>query len=127
MARCPAAAGKESAGNMLLRLVAALVLAASVLPDAGAQAPPRCHQGFVWREAFPGDYVCVTPQTRAQAAEDNRRAASRRQSGGGAFGPNTCIQGFVWREARPGDVVCVPPKTRADTAADNRAAPSRRM
>jgi hypothetical protein len=37
-----------------------------------------CKQGYVWREATPSDRVCVTPQVRAQTAEDNRRAAERR-------------------------------------------------
>ena len=40
--------------------------------------PDTCLQGYVWREAVPGDYVCVTPETRAQAAQDNSLAASRR-------------------------------------------------
>jgi hypothetical protein len=31
----------------------------------------------VWREAVPGDHVCVTPQTRSQARADNAQAASR--------------------------------------------------
>jgi hypothetical protein len=31
----------------------------------------------VWREAHPGDHVCVTPETRAQTAADNRQAAAR--------------------------------------------------
>jgi hypothetical protein len=85
-----------------------------------------CRPGFVWREAFPGDRVCVTPETRARAQFDNSQAAARRDPKG-AFGPDTCIPGFVWREARPGDHVCVTPETRAQTAADNRAAPFRRV
>ncbi|WP_461122831.1 hypothetical protein [Saccharothrix stipae] len=32
----------------------------------------------MWREAFEGDDVCVTPDIRAQAREDNARAAERR-------------------------------------------------
>jgi hypothetical protein len=31
----------------------------------------------VWREAVPGDHVCVTPDTRTQTAEDNNLASSR--------------------------------------------------
>ena len=83
-----------------------------------------CRQGYVWREAFPGDHVCVTPETRAQAAYDNSQADARRDPGG-AWGPDTCIQGYVWREAHPGDHVCVTPETRAQTAADNRQAAAR--
>jgi hypothetical protein len=112
---------------MFARVVAGVFLLALVLPAAVAQRAPQCRQGFVWREAFPGDYVCVTPATREQAARDNSQASARRQRGGGASGPNTCIQGYVWREARPGDFVCVSPQTRDQTAADNRAAPSRRL
>jgi hypothetical protein len=44
----------------------------------GAYGPDTCLQGYVWREAVPGDHVCVTPETRAQAAQDNSLAASRR-------------------------------------------------
>ena len=91
-----------------------------------ASAQDTCRQGYVWRDAFPGDHVCVTPETREQAAQDNQQAARRRQPGGGDYGPNTCRQGFVWREARAGDVVCVTPETRTQTAQDNAQAGARR-
>lgn len=84
-----------------------------------------CVSGFVWREARPGDKVCVTPQIRAQAAGENRAASMNRQPGGGAYGPNTCKQGFVWREAFSGDVVCVVPASRTQAARDNALAASR--
>jgi hypothetical protein len=80
----------------------------------------------VWREAVPGDHVCVTPETRAQAAQDNSFAASRRSPTGGAYGPDTCLQGYVWRGAVPSDHVCVTGETRAQTAEDNSLAASRR-
>jgi hypothetical protein len=89
--------------------------------------PDTCKNGFVWREARPGDHVCVTPQTRSQTAADNRMAASRRSPNGGPYGPDTCKQGYVWREAFPGDLVCVPPQTRAQAAEDNSLAASRRV
>lgn len=89
--------------------------------------PDTCLQGYVWREAFPNDHVCVTPDTRAQAARDNGQAAARRHLGGGAYGPDTCRQGYVWREARPEDHVCVAPETRAQAAADNAQAAARRV
>ncbi len=38
----------------------------------------QCLQGFVWREAFPGDHVCVSGATRTQTANDNAQAAARR-------------------------------------------------
>jgi len=88
--------------------------------------PDTCRQGYVWREATPADHVCVTPATRAQAAQDNREAGARRQPGGGAYGPNTCRQGYVWREAVPGDQVCVHPATRTQVRRDNELAASRR-
>lgn len=87
--------------------------------------PDTCVQGYVWREAFPGDHVCVTPATRSQAAYDNSQAAARREPGGGPYGPDTCRQGFVWREARPDDHVCVTPATRAQAAYDNAHAQER--
>ncbi|MGA7615598.1 MAG: hypothetical protein WBX15_10515, partial [Thermoanaerobaculia bacterium] len=67
--------------------------------------PDTCKTGFVWREAFPEDHVCVTPQTRAQAARDNELAAGRRSPHGGPWGPDSCRQGFVWRDASPDDHV----------------------
>ena len=36
-----------------------------------------CKQGYVWREAFPGDYVCVAVSVRTQARTDNGQAGSR--------------------------------------------------
>lgn len=94
---------------------------------AAAQNPNTCLQGYVWREAYPGDVVCVTPAVREATRNDNRLAASRVEPGGGAYGPNTCRQGYVWREARPNDVVCVTPQTREQAARDNKLAASRRI
>jgi hypothetical protein len=91
-----------------------------------AVATDRCKEGYVWREAYPGDHVCVTPQVRAQTVEDNNQADARREPGGGAYGPNTCRSGFVWRDARPGDYACVTPATRSQVAADNAQATARR-
>jgi hypothetical protein len=92
-----------------------------LLPTLGIQAqslhsgPDTCKQGLVWREARPGDHVCLTSETRTQTADDNRRGLSRRIPG-----EDTCKQGYVWREAFPGDLVCVrrksaprPPRTTA--------------
>jgi hypothetical protein len=100
--------GQELMPRLLSNFAAAtLILGFSfltmlILPQI-LYASETCLEGYVWREAFPNDYVCVTPETRAQAATDNRQAAARRQPGGGAFGPDTCRQGYVWREARPED------------------------
>lgn len=103
----------------------AAALSIATIPPALAQ--DTCRQGFVWREAFPGDHVCVTPRTRDQAAQDNSQADARRQPGGGAYGPNTCRSPYVWREARSGDTVCVTVQTRSDTANDNAQAAARRV
>ncbi|WP_157778801.1 hypothetical protein [Massilia violaceinigra] len=85
----------------------------------------RCLMGFVWREAQPGDLVCVPPAERAETRQENAEAASRREPGGGAYGPNTCRSGFVWREAFDGDAVCVPPASRTRARASNAQAGAR--
>jgi hypothetical protein len=108
--------------------ILALVVALSpvdVYPQSGVD--DVCRQGFVWREAYPDDHVCVTPGIRAQTAQDNRQAASRRSPTDRAYGPDTCRQGFVWREVRPDDHTCVTPETRAQVAEDNRDAANRRI
>ena len=70
-------------------IVAATFAALPALP-AAAQAqdygPNTCLNGFVWREAFPGDAVCVKPQVRSDAKADNAAAASRRDPSAG-YGP----------------------------------------
>ncbi|MQA18432.1 fibronectin type III domain-containing protein [Rugamonas rivuli] len=97
------------------------------LTTVGAYGPDTCRQGFVWREAKPGDHVCVYPGIRDRVAAENAVAGARRQSGGGPYGPNTCIQGYVWREAFPGDTVCVTPATRDDVRAQNERAAATRL
>lgn len=42
-----------------------------------AYGPATCKVGFVWREAFVGDGVCVTGESRAQAQQDNAQHAVR--------------------------------------------------
>jgi hypothetical protein len=78
-----------------------------------------CKPGFVWREAYPGDFHCVEPSQRDQARADNAAAATRVDPHG-ASGPQSCVAGFVWREARAGDLVCVEPHVRSRVAEDNR-------
>lgn len=86
-----------------------------------------CKVGFVWRDAFAGDHVCVTPTDRSAALQANQLAASRRVSSGGHSGPMTCKPPFVWREAdRVGnatgnDRVCVPEPDRRKAWAQNAA------
>ncbi len=89
-----------------------------------ATAQDRCDQGYVWREAFPRDYVCVTPDVREQAQRDNAAAASRYAPS--PWGPDACRTGFVWREAFLGDLVCVTPGARDLAAYDKSQASARR-
>jgi len=112
---------------------AVAVLSESATPAGAAPAtasqdygPYTCLNGFVWREAVPKDYVCVTPDVRTQTKQDNALAPSRRSPNGGPFGPDTCLQGYVWREAVTNDHVCVPPATREQARSDNALAASRR-
>jgi hypothetical protein len=46
--------------------------------NGGAFGKLICLQGYVWRKAFNGDTVCVSPATRAHAGADNAEAANRR-------------------------------------------------
>jgi hypothetical protein len=126
-----------AAGKITLTAVAAAALSgwggtglaqaamAIPTPSSGIGSPIPCLQGYVWRQAFPLDYVCVTPATRTQAAADDAAAGSRVQPGGGAYGPYTCIQGYVWRQIVPTDYVCVTPAVRSQAAYDNSQAQNR--
>lgn len=98
------------------------------LPPIGHVPPPvpvpqACKPGYVWREAVPGDFVCVPPQTRDETASENVLGPSRREPGGG----DTCKLGFVWRETRPSDHVCVPPNRRERARVDNELAAVRML
>lgn len=112
--------------SLLIGMSLGLPPAAPVLA-VGDFGPDTCMDGFVWREACAGDRICVAPEVRAAARQDNFAAASRVQPGGGSYGPDTCLQGFVWREAcgRP-DHVCVLPPVRAAAVQDNGAAAQRK-
>jgi hypothetical protein len=92
-----------------------------------SKAPPpppgACRAGFVWRQAFDSDLVCVAQPVRDQVVADNAAAASRWTSG--PYGPDTCLQGYVWREASPTDHVCVTGAVRDQAAADNGQATAR--
>ena len=46
-------------------------------PGGGPYGPDTCKQGFVWREAYPGDHVCVLGSVRTQARDDSSHAADR--------------------------------------------------
>jgi len=83
-----------------------------------------CMSGYVWRMARDTDHVCVTPESRALAANENRQAKSRWVLG--AYGPHTCVAGYVWREAFSGDDVCVLPERRDAVRQENQMAVARR-
>ncbi|GER90622.1 hypothetical protein KDW_47840 [Dictyobacter vulcani] len=90
----------------------------------GPYGPDTCLTGYVWREAFTDDHVCVTPDQRTRAAFDNSQARYR-VNPHGAYGSDSCRSGYVWREAGPNDHVCVTPEQRTQTAYDNEQALSR--
>ena len=68
--------------NLALAALVGLAIAATSATQpvaaAGPYGPDTCKSGFVWREAFVGDVVCVTPATRSQTKYDNSMAAYRR-------------------------------------------------
>lgn len=99
----------------------ALLSLAAVVICACPYGLDTCKAGFVWREAFSNDHVCVSPRSRQQAGDDNAQAVSRLSA------PDTCIQGYVWREAGPRDHVCVLPETRQQTLDENNQAGVRRV
>lgn len=113
---------RKLAGRLCLTLLFGIL---GVSSSALAADPDTCVQGYVWREAFSGDHVCVTSAVRDQAAQDNNRA-NPRKAPGGAYGPDTCAGGYVWRAIRPADHVCVTPESRSQAAADNGQAAARR-
>ncbi|MGW2376153.1 MULTISPECIES: hypothetical protein [Kitasatospora] len=106
-------------------MAAVLGLGGAALGASAAHAqdfgPDTCRQGFVWRDARPGDHVCVIPQHRTDAASDNSQAGARTLQNG------FCVSSFVWREAWAGDHVCVIPQHRTDAASDNSQADDRRL
>ncbi|SFK35353.1 PASTA domain-containing protein [Caulobacter sp. UNC279MFTsu5.1] len=135
--QAPAAEAKTKKTETVLLTVAMPMPV--VVPDEPKEEPPieqpaeancdpaigACVEGFVWREAWPGDRVCVTPESRYLAAQENAQAAARRSPYGGAYGPDTCLQGYVWRDGFVGDHVCVSGERRSVVAQENAAGPSR--
>ena len=106
-----------------LPIFAAVIAAiAVVVPTPAGAEPDTCKQGLVWREARPGDHVCVSPEFRARTIGENNDAYKYWVAG--EYGPQTCVSGRVWREAFDGDTVCVTPDIRAENLAANAAAAS---
>jgi len=79
--------------------------------------PNTCKNGFVWRNAFDGDVVCVGVGARTLARQENLAAARNTLPG-----RIECQNGFVWRVARPADLACVSPPARDRVALENREA-----
>jgi hypothetical protein len=103
----PAGPGKSPAGRphalraLIPAMPHALLPVVTAIPGpAGSIGDPGvpCLSGYVWRQAYAGDYVCVTPASRSQAAADDAAAVSRVAPGGGLYGTYTCKQGYVWRQ-----------------------------
>lgn len=97
------------------------VLTATPAPAGNASCPygaDQCRPGWVWREAWAADHVCVDAATRQQVAADNLLVVARRVPPGSAQ-PDICLPGFVWREAGPQDRVCVTGTVRSQAARDN--------
>lgn len=108
---------------MLAGIVMSLAQPLGVRAGAAPEGS-ECIDGYVWREAYPGDLTCVESWVRDQAWSDNESAATRIDPFG-AYGKDSCIQGFVWREANPDDHVCVEPWVRDQTWQDNTMAAER--
>jgi len=124
-------AAENAAAAAVLGVILGTILSGSSSSPAPAPAPlpfgpDTCKSGYVWRDAIPGDHVCVRPTRRTKAAHENSIAGSR-VNPAGAHGPNTCIAGFVWREAYVGDVVCVTPPRRTQVRNENINGPSHRV
>ncbi|MER5487509.1 hypothetical protein ABT024_30460, partial [Streptomyces sp. NPDC002812] len=73
----------------------------------------QCAPGYVYRDAWEGDGLCVTPKHRDAAHSHN----PNRQPG-----TNQCKSGYVYRDAWEGDGQCVTPKQR-DNVKDTAAVP----
>lgn len=117
---------KRIDGAVVTAPLAGVVLRPNANVLVAAADPNACKSGFVWRLARPEDIVCVSPPAQARTADENHRAAERRDPAG-AYGPHTCIAGYVWREAFAGDTVCVTPEARDLVAEENALAASRRQ
>jgi hypothetical protein len=105
-------------------IIVASGLASGSAPAAAADyGPDSCLNGWVWRDAIDGDHVCVSGETRDQAALDNALAEERRDPDSGS---GECLFGYVWREVVSSDHVCVTWETRLQVLDDNARAADRR-
>ncbi len=76
-----------------LAVVALVSLVAGMLPrpTAWAQAADVCPSGLVWREACPGDHLCVTPAERTKVRAGDKRGCPG-CPGGQAPQGGICVQ-----------------------------------
>jgi hypothetical protein len=86
----------------------------SVSSPSLSQEP--CNHGYVWREAFAKDYVCVHPAVRTQVQKDNAATGSRYEAPGDSF---ACVSPYVRREAFAGDTACVTSERRDQVRREN--------
>jgi hypothetical protein len=109
--------------NPRVRVLPVIIPQSARVSEGSSSIELRCLSGFVWREAAANDNVCVAPDSRTRAAEENRTAGTHRAGG------NTlnCVPGLVWREAFPNDTVCVTPGRRAEVREENRSATQRQI
>jgi hypothetical protein len=95
----------------------------SILLPPPPYGPASCRQGYVWRGAFTGDNVCVTPDRRKAVEQESANSAFTATLASTSLnGPRLCKPGFVWRAARPADVICVTPQSREQVKAENASA-----
>ncbi|MDV3243075.1 MAG: hypothetical protein LOY00_15120 [Methylocaldum sp.] len=111
-------------GYKTLALLLLPAFIGGVAEESVAQDPRDCLPGYVWRAARADDLVCVIPQSRPLAADENAKAPFRREPGP-RDGVYYCLSGFVWREAYEGDTVCVTPAARQRVWEENALAASR--
>jgi hypothetical protein len=112
------------AGGLAVLVLAVFAMSAAAERPIDGYGTDKCLNGFVWRNAAPGDHVCVTPEIRARVVQQNADAA-KYTTGEGPYGPDVCVDGFVWRAAFAGDHVCVYPAERDKTLDDNASAQTR--
>lgn len=124
--------GKSMSAQDLLNLASEQILGTTA--EYVFLSPLCCKLQYVWRNAFQGDYVCVTPDEQAQAAADNAAAASHYSinytesvpSGTKSVPYGVCLgEGYGWRQAYMGDYVCVSSTQQTQVATDNSSLPNR--
>src|SRR4029078_2843965 len=99
--------------SLLLSAIVAGFAAAVLVIAAHAQDSSIkwvCSPGYVWRDAFDGDLICVSPQRYAQVQDENRYASQHIDPNWTApslASPEDCLEGYTWRLAGPDDAACV--------------------